>query len=273
MGSIIPVAEHTTTLDQVPVFYRSAGDGEHPILYLHGAPTSSDDWVDALARTGGFAPDLPGFGRSGKGGHLDYTPPALAAFIGRFLDELSADRVSIVAHDWGAAPAVMFAAGAPERVAQLVLVNAVPLFPGQRWHRLARIWRTPGIGELAMGATTKLIFSRRLRRGSVSRDAWSDARVRASWEHFDQGTQRTVLRLHRWASEANLERTESLLGDLPVPTLILWGDRDPWFAPQLADACARRLPHASAEHIAQAGHWPWLDDPGVIDRIAARCEP
>ena len=66
------VDEHTFHLDDSPVYYRSAEAPGVPKVYLHGIPTSSDDWLEFLGRTGGLAPDLIGFGRSGKGGHLDY---------------------------------------------------------------------------------------------------------------------------------------------------------------------------------------------------------
>ena len=61
---------------------RSAGDPTlRQPLYLHGIPTSSDDFVPFLERTGGVAPDLIGFGRSGKGGHLDYSIDGHADFV------------------------------------------------------------------------------------------------------------------------------------------------------------------------------------------------
>jgi pimeloyl-ACP methyl ester carboxylesterase len=268
VGSKIPVDEHTISLDQTPVFYRTAGAVESRILYLHGAPTSSDDWIELLGRTGGVAPDLLGFGRSGKGGHLDYTPDALAAFVVRLLDELGLGQVTVIAHDWGAAVALVLAARAPERVQRLVLLNATPIFTGVRWPRLVRIWRAPALGELAMGATTKTIFAWGLRRGSVSRDAWPQARVDALWQQFDQGTQRALLRLYRWADEQRLSEAQALLDAVTAPARIIWGERDPWLSVDLADEYARRLPGASVERIANAGHWPWLDDPGIAELLA-----
>ena len=59
-----------------------------PILYLHGLPTSSDDWIAPLELGGGIAVDLPGFGRSGKRGDLDYSLAGHVAFLERLLDEL-----------------------------------------------------------------------------------------------------------------------------------------------------------------------------------------
>jgi pimeloyl-ACP methyl ester carboxylesterase len=53
---------------------------------------------------------------------------------------------------------------------------------------------------------------------------------------------------------------------------IVWGEADPWYPPALADAYAARLPGATVEPIAGAGHWPWLDRPEVVDRVAALLE-
>ena len=198
------VDEHTINLDESPVFYRRAADTPGvPTLYLHGIPTSSDDWVEFLARTGGVAPDLIGFGRSGKGGHLDYSLDGITRFVEWFLAEMQLDTVKLVAHDWGAAVGLTLAGRHPERIERLVLLNAPPILGrGFSWPRLVRIWRTPLIGEGLMGATTRGMLARALRRGSVREDAWPDTRVAEVWDQFDQGTQRAILRLVRSAGPA-----------------------------------------------------------------------
>ena len=53
---------------------------------------------------------------------------------------------------------------------------------------------------------------------------------------------------------------------------MLWGAEDPWYPSAVADAYAARLPGATVERIAGAGHWPWLDRPEVVDRVAALLE-
>ena len=92
-----------------PCTYGGPPRPDPPPLFLHGLPTSSDDWTPLLERAGGLAVDLPGFGRTGKGGHLDLTPAGQAAFLGRLLDHLEIPRVRILAHDWGAAGALHLA--------------------------------------------------------------------------------------------------------------------------------------------------------------------
>jgi pimeloyl-ACP methyl ester carboxylesterase len=264
----VRVEEHTITIDQSPVAYRSAPASGPPALYLHGAPTSSEDWIAFLERTGGIAPDLVGFGRSGKGGQLDYSLPGLADFLQRFLDELGIERVKLVAHDWGAAAGLLLATRDPARVDRLVLIDAVPLLDGFRWHRLARLWRRPLIGELLMGSTTRSMLARALRNGAVRHDAWSESRISGVWEQFDQGTQRALLRLHRSSGEARLAELGADLPSLRMPALVLWGERDPWLRPELADAYGARLPNATVRRLPDAGHWPWLDRPDVIELVA-----
>jgi pimeloyl-ACP methyl ester carboxylesterase len=264
----VRVDEHTITIDQSPVCYRSASASDPPPLYLHGAPTSSEDWTVFLERTGGIAPDLIGFGRSGKGGHLDYSPAGLADFLERFLAELGIERVKLVGHDWGAAAGLLLAARDPDRVERMVLIDAVPLLDGYEWHRLARVLRRPVIGELLVGSTTRSLLARALRNGSVRRDAWPDSRIATVWEQFDQGTQRALLRLHRSSDERRLAELGADLASLEMPALVLWGERDPWYGPELADAYGSRLPDATVQRVPDAGHWPWLDRPEVIELVA-----
>jgi len=262
----VSVDEHTINLDESPVFYRTADAPGVPVLYLHGIPTSSDDWAEFLARTGGIAPDLIGFGRSGKGGHLDYSLAGLTGFLERFLAEIRINKVKLVAHDWGVWVGLTLARRHPQQIEQLVLINAPPLFDGFAWPRLARIWRTPWIGEGLMGSTTRGMLARTLRHGSVNPAAWPDDRVAKVWDQFDQGTQRAILRL---------VRSTKVHPPAPTPapqTLIIWGDRDPWYPPALADAYATLLPGATIHRLSDAGHWPWLDRSDLVERVATFLE-
>ena len=260
------VAEHTGAIDELPVFWRSAPSPGTPTLYLHGVPTNADDWTPFLERGGGVAVDLPGFGRSGKPGHFDYTIEGYDRFLERFLALVELDRVRLVVHDWGAV-GLALAQRRPELVERLVIVNAVPFLPGYRWHRLARVWRTPILGELAMGATTPRTLRLISRESNHAPGPLPAAFLRSVTDHFDPGTQRAILRLYRASPSERLARAGAALGSLGAPTLVLWGTEDPYLPGAFADAYARALPDASVEHVAEAGHWPWLDRPELIGRI------
>lgn len=256
--------EHTEQLDGQPVFWRAApvADGGVPILYVHGVPTNADLWQPFLARTGGIAVDLPGFGRSGKRGDLDYSVPGYATFLGRFLALVEVDAVRLVCEGWGAA-ALGWAQEEPARVRRLVLIDAVPLLAGHRWRRCARVWRTPLAGEIAMGLSVRPVLRRILPAPLVDLVA----------DRLDQGTQRAILRLYRWADPAALAAAGTRLGAIEAPALIVWGERDPCIRATFANAYAAVLGgEATVDVRPGAGRWPWLDDPSVIERVAAFLE-
>jgi pimeloyl-ACP methyl ester carboxylesterase len=260
----VAVAEHSDQLDEQPAFWRSAPGADParaPVLYLHGVPDSSQTWIPFLERTGGLAPDLPGFGRSGKRGDFDYSIPGYDRWLERFLDHAGVQRFRLVVHDWGVV-GLSLAQRQPERVERLVVVNAVPFLPGYRWHQVARIWRRPLLGELAMGITTRWAMRRLVPREIAD----------ASWPHFDQGTQRAILRLYRSAPSDVLAEAGRSLGHVAAPTLVVWGERDPYLAARFADAYAEALPNARARRVPGAGHWPWIDVPQLGDEMCAFLE-
>jgi len=263
------VDEQTIEVAGAPVFYRRAPATGATPLYLHSVPTSSDDWVEFLQASGGIAPDLRGFGRSSKAGNLNYTLPAYVEFVESFLAAVDVQRVALVGHGWGAAIGLAFAQRHPERIERLAIIDAVPLLDGFQWPSLVRRWRRPALGELLMGSVNRRLLARTLRAGSADPEAWSDERIDAVWEQFDQGTQRAILRLHRSIDPQGLAEAGAGLARLEAPALVVWGQSDPWLEPSFADAYAQRLPHARLERVAGAGHWPWLDQPAVIERVAA----
>jgi pimeloyl-ACP methyl ester carboxylesterase len=285
------VSDHNGEIDTpsgaqvgLPVFWRSAspargvngasaaatqareGDDAVP-LYLHGVPESSDAWLDFLARSGGLAPDLPGFGRSGKPGSLSFTIEEYADFIESFLALVEVERVQLVMHDWGAV-GLAFAQRHPERVERLVVINAVPFLPGYRWHRTARIWRTPVLGELSMGSINRPLLRLLSREANATPGPMPDSWIDSVLAHFDQGTQRAILRLYRSSPPERLAAAGEHLGELGVPSLVVWGMRDPYIPARFGKAYADVL-GAELLELPDAGHWAWLDRPDMTDRVVA----
>jgi pimeloyl-ACP methyl ester carboxylesterase len=251
-------SERRHEIDDVDTFWHEAAAA--PILYLHGVPTDSDDWLPFLERSGGYAPDLPGFGRSGKPPHFDYSIPGYVRWLRAYLDTIGLERFSLVVHDWGAV-GLALAQEMPERIERLVVIDAVPLLPGYRWHRAARLWRTPLVGELAMGLT----FKRVMRRGGVP-----DELLDRAYERFDHGTQRAILKLYRSASPRALEAAGARLGAIASPALVVWGAEDEYLPTKFAQLYAERLGGEAEVRIAEgARHWPWLERPELIETVTA----
>jgi len=243
-----------------------ASGGRAVPLYLHGVPTNSDEWIEFLARGGGIAPDLPGFGRSAKPGSLSFTIDEYADFVEAFLDQRGVERVNLVVHDWGAV-GLAFAQRHPQRIERVVVINAVPLLPGYRWHRTARIWRTPGLGELSMGVSSRRALRLLSREGNATPGPMPEQWLDTVLDHFDQGTQRAILRLYRSSPPDVLAAAGARLGEIGAPSLVVWGKRDPYIPARFAQAYAAALGGAELLELDDAGHWPWLDRPDVIDRV------
>ena len=265
------VQQRIEEIDGTPVSWRSAQAEGTPTVYVHGVPNSSRTWEPFLRRTGGVAVDLPGFGDSVKAGTFPYSIAGYDGFLERFLDWLGLERVAFVVHDFGAA-ALSFASRLPDRVERLVLINALPLFDGYAWHRVARLWRLPVVGELVMGSTTPRLMRLALRHANAS--PLPERELHEIYEKFDFGTQRAILRLYRSVRSGTLAAAGAGLGRIEAPALIVWGERDPYIparaATQYADALGGEI---ELMLLDDAGHWPWLDRPDVIDRVETFLAP
>lgn len=259
-------AERTGEVDGLAIAWRQGGGGAAPpVLYLHGVPNSSVMWKPFLDRTGGIALDLPGFGLSAKPAHFPYSIAGYERFLDAFVGHLGLERLTLVVHDWGSV-GLALAQRRPELIERLVIISCVPLLPGYRWHRFARAWRRPLVGELLMGFT----FKRGLRlasRGGGS-PPLPDAFLDDVWKHFDHGTQRAILRLYRASPPDVLAAAGRRLGDIASPALVLWPTADPYLGPEFGRAYAGALGDAELEMVEDAGHWPWLDRPELVTRVA-----
>ena len=263
--------ETTLVVDGVNVFCRRVeGDGT-PTVYVHGNPTHSEDWLEFMLRGGpSVALDLPGWGRSDRPdpARFDYTMNGLAAFHERCLEQLGVGRHKLVVHDWGAL-ALIAAQRRPENVERLVLINAVPLLPGYRWHWVARLWRRRGVGELLNATQTRPAMALTLRQARGDRSAIPREFVDMIYDHWDRGTSKAVLTLYRGADPELLAKAGEGLSRLDCPALVLWGESDPYLPARFGRLYAERLPNAEYEGIAGAGHWPWVDSPGLVERVLA----
>ena len=251
------ITEHSAEIDGHLVVWRQAGDA--PILWLHGVPDSGALWTPFLERAGGIAPDLPGFGRSGKRADFPYSIDGYASFLGAFCDHVGLERVRLVAHDWGSVGIAM-ALRRPGLVERLVAIDVVPFIEGFRWHRIARTWRRRVLGEMAMGLAYRPIV-RRVAKGMP------DDQLDRVLADLDHGTQRAILRLYRSADPGVLARAGDGLKKLGAPALVLWGGADPFLDPAYANRFGERLGATDVGIWSGLGHWPWADSPAFTEKI------
>lgn len=261
------IEEGELVLDGIRVFYRRVPGAGTPAVYCHGNPTHGEDWLPFMERGGpAVAIDMPGWGRSDRPARFDYSMHGLSAFLERCLDELGVGQRKLVVHDWGAL-ALIGAQRRPRLVEKLVVIDAVPLLPGYRWHWVAQLWRRRPVGEILNRTTTRSGLALLLRQARGDRGQMPPEFVDSIWKHWDRGTQRALLELYRHADPPRLAAAGHDLDKLACPALVLWVDRDIYLPLKFGELYAETLPNAEFEALAGAGHWPWIDDPTVIDRV------
>ncbi len=250
-----------------PYLESGGPHSEEAVVFVHGNPGSSEDWSDLLGRVGALAravaPDMPGFGQADKPKDFDYTVEGYARHLDGILQHLGVGRAHLVLHDFGGPWGLAWAAQRPARLASVTLIN-IGILPGYRWHYLARIWRTPFLGELFFATTTRTAFGLSLKHGNPR--GLPKAMVDRMYRDLDWGTKRAVLRLYRTAN--NPAQMADMLGplfrQLDVPALVIWGAADPYVPVRYAERQREFFPRARIVILEQSGHWPFADDPQTV---------
>jgi pimeloyl-ACP methyl ester carboxylesterase len=271
MAAARPVGEREILVDGVRVFTRRTEGEGIPTVFVHGNPTHSEDWLPFLGRLQGpaIALDLPGWGRSERPSiaNFDYSMHGLAAFLGRFLAAAGVEDHHLVCHDWGGL-SLITAQAQPDRVRKLVVINAVPLLPGYRWHWIARwFWRVRGAGELFNTLTTKFALNLISRQSNANAGPLPGEFIEMVWRGRPAGAWLEMLTLYRSAPEPALAAAGQSLCRITCPALVVWGAKDPYIPVEFGRAYAERLPGAQLLELPAAGHWPWIDDPSVVDSV------
>jgi pimeloyl-ACP methyl ester carboxylesterase len=247
-------------------------DAAEAVVFVHGNPGSADDWeglVGAVAAGTGklaVAFDLPDFGETVAPADFEHSTPAYANFLGEALQELGVERAHLVLHDFGGAIGLTWAMAQPDAVSSVTLIDT-GLLPGYRWHYLARIWRTPVLGELFQAITTRrgyrFALSRNEPRG-LPREF-----VETMYSHYDRRTRQAVLKLYRATPDPG-GMSESLIGLLrprEIPALVIWGEHDVYLPSSYAYRQREAFPSADVHVLPASGHWPHADAPETVERL------
>ena len=242
--------------------YREAGPADGPVaLLLHGYPESSHMWrhvMPVLASRGwrSLAPDLLGFGDSGS--DPPHTWERHVASLEGFRSSLGLERVALVMHDWGGLIGCRWACEHSDAIGTLVL-SATGFFPDGRWHGVAEAARTPGTGEEMVDGMTREGLAAILRQNGTGFD---EEAIDEYWKCFgDEQRRRGQLEFWRSADFEKLEPYDGQLAELGVPTLILWGESDPFAFVQSAHRFHKEIPGSKLVIVDGAAHFVFDDAP------------
>lgn len=270
-GSASPEWSQLTVGDHM-VRTLSAGPGQasEAVVFVHGNPGSAADFSGLVELVSGHhravAIELPDFGQSVAAPGFDHTVAGYSDFLGAAIDTLGIDRVIIALHDLGGPIGLRWIAGNLDRVAAVCLINT-GILPGYRWHRAARIWQTPVLGELAQAATIGPVF----RRSIMSAEPRSLPRefVDEMYSNFDRRTRAAVLDIYRDLKSVGdqAEGAARTLAAADLPGLVIWGAGDPYLPVTFAEKQKLILPSAEIEILPDSGHWPFIDDPAATGSL------
>ena len=233
------------------------------VLLLHGNPGSAEDWsfiqphLAELTRV--IALDLPGYGKADRPRSWDYSPLSYAAFIEAAIKALDVERAHLVMHDLGGL-ALLWAANHPEQFASAVLIDTGNL-ADFRWHALARLYRTRGIGELIVALTIRPLFNAALARLNPQPLQLPHAVIDRIWAEYDRGTRRAAMRFYRATPAEAMGLLAPLLRPIDRPARVIWGRHDPFIPVEQAHRQRESFPSAEVVIFDDSGHWPHIDNP------------
>jgi pimeloyl-ACP methyl ester carboxylesterase len=278
-----PTRFRTVTVDGLSLFYREAGPPDAPsVLLLHGFPSSSRMWqplIDRLAdRYRLVALDYPGFGHSDAppADSFEYTFDHIAEIVEKFTDEVGLQRYSFVVQDYGGPVGMRLAVRRPERVASVVVQNAVCHEDGlgPLWETRRAFWADRTAHEQALrenffspAATRQRHVGKSPEPDRYDPDLWTDEL--AFLNRPGQADIQTDLFYDYRTNVASYPRWQEWLRDTQPPLLVVWGRYDPSF--EVAEAEAYRRDVADAEvHVIDAGHFALDEAPGLVAELTGR---
>jgi len=228
-------------------------------VFVHGVPDTARVWdplIDRLRMPGAIRLGLPGFGEPAPDG-FDASKEAYVKWLRAELRRIPGP-LDLVGHDWGALLVLRVVCVEPG-IARTWAIGAAPLDPEYEWHRAAKLWQTPGVGEEVMEKTTPELLGKGLAAAGVPAEAAAETAGRV-----DATMKRSILALYRSAVHVGAEWSPDL-ARVTAPGLVLWGADDPYAAVRFGERLAERT-RARFVSLAGCSHWWQLERP---DEVAA----
>jgi pimeloyl-ACP methyl ester carboxylesterase len=248
------------------VNYVEFGEGE-PVLFVHGISGSWQNWLENLPHFArghrAIALDLPGFGASPVPS-WKIEMPAYGRLIHDFCEKAGVEGGAIVGNSMGGMIAAEAVTAAPGRFERLVLVAAAGIlntwYPEERAVATALAWKTfgPRFGDRGRWIVThprarQIVFGPFVRYPN---------RLRADllFEQINSGLERAEGFGDALQAAIRHDMREQL-GEIEIPTMVLWGQSDRVIPVSAALSYHRRIPHSRLEIFERTGHVPQLERP------------
>jgi epoxide hydrolase 4 len=267
-----------------------AGDATSPKLaiLLHGFPELNFSWrhqMPVLAERGWrvWAPNMRGYGASSKpegvkAYRIDILLQDVAALIDLAKAETPATEVMLVAHDWGAIVAWMFAIRQVRPLDRLVIMNVPHPKCAEReirkWRQLKKSWyifffQLPWLPErLLLAGKARAI--RQAFAGSATNKGNFSAETLDIYAAAPQRPGAITSMLNYYRALLRLPDAWNV-GDgmVEAETLVIWGENDTALDIHLLDGVEGWVPSLTLHRLPGISHWVQQDAPEEVNRLLA----
>ena len=259
---------NTIQVENVKMFYRTAGSPERPaILLLHGFPSASHMYRELMPmlaeRYYVVAPDMPGFGQTEAPSRADfeYSFDHLARIVDKFTEVIGLKQYAMYVFDYGAPVGYRLAMWHPERIRAIVSQNgnAYEEGLGKKWEARKAYWQNPtdeGRRTFSSAYAAETIigqYTGGTEEGCVAPDGYS-LDIYYSMTKPDYAEIQNDLILDYRSNVALYPEFQRYFRDHRPPLLAVWGKNDPSFIPAGAEAFKRDQPNAEVQFV-NSGHF------------------
>ncbi len=266
----------------------TAGSGDHLALCLHGFPELHYSWRHQIPLLAGmgyrvWAPNLRGYGASYRPEGIEpYRVGHLVDDVAALVDASGAQRLTLIAHDWGGALAWYFAIRKVRPLDRLVVMNlphpaclqaALRHWPQRRRSWYMAFFQLPWLPErmLLRGGATGIRGAFRGMAVDKTRfpDAVLDVYARAA---LAPGALTAMINWYRAAfrHRADMDHGD---GEVAVPTLQIWGEADTALGLETLDGTDAYVPHLTQRRLPGVSHWVQQEAPEAVNAILAEWLP
>jgi pimeloyl-ACP methyl ester carboxylesterase len=242
------------------VHYEVYGRGK-PVILLHGWLGSWGLWQETMAYLGAFyrtyALDFWGFGESGKKRET-YAVQDFVGLVNQFMEQLGIVNAPLVGHSMGGTVSLAVAVQYPQRVSKVVVVGSPIVGSSLAWP-LKMAGQRP-IAFMLFNMMGAFRAAMRVASPFICRDPrFSDM--------MDRDLSRTTLESFL-RSIASLRRTDlrPVLGQVKVPALGIYGDKDNIVHPMQWQPMQKGIPQTHVQRFPKAGHFVMLEEPSEFSQ-------
>ena len=264
----------------VRLHYVEAGEGPLVVL-LHGFPEFWYGWRQQISRSRrrDSASSRPTCAATtcphGRNGVAAYDTDQLTADIRGLIHERGAETALLVGHDWGGSVAWATAMSHPEVVDRLAILNAAhPRKLSQGLHhpgQLRKSWYffffdLPDLPESIVHANHWHFFRHFLRDARPAYTPEETDRYIEAWSQ--PGAATGMINYYRSSVRTSPKKAEAALRPITAPTLVIWGQRDHYLGPELAEPDHDDVPNLDrVERLPDASHWVHHDEAERVNQL------